>query len=60
MHDGDEDCWKCSGAGSWHDCGEDCCCCMYPDRDERVTCDECGGLGYFPDGGDVPVDDGGP
>jgi hypothetical protein len=40
-----ETCWKCQGAGGWHDCGEDCCVCADP---EELTedCDECDGNGF--------------
>ncbi len=39
-----EDCWACHGEGGFHDCGEDCCCCL--DKDEITeTCQECGGTG---------------
>jgi hypothetical protein len=39
------DCGTCGGAGGWHDCGEDTCCCADPDAvdDEWVVCPECGG-----------------
>ncbi len=38
------DCWECGGEGySGHDCGEDTCCCLYPDDD--VICPTCGGAG---------------
>lgn len=40
----DESCWQCHGEGGWHDCGEDCCCCL--DKEEITEeCDECGGTG---------------
>jgi hypothetical protein len=41
----DDCCWRCHGEGGWHDCGEDCCCCLDPEAiDENwVWCDECGG-----------------
>ena len=38
-------CWSCWGEGDEHDCGEDCCCCAQPERDDRVPCDECKGAG---------------
>lgn len=39
-----EDCHECGGEGvSRHDCGDDTCCCLYPDDDE--PCDTCGGHG---------------
>jgi hypothetical protein len=38
-------CWACHGEGGYHDCGEDCCCCL--DKDEITeTCEECGGTGF--------------
>lgn len=38
------DCDWCGGEGmSDHDCGEDCCACLYPEP--NVTCDLCGGAG---------------
>ena len=42
-----EDCQNCGGDGvTSHDCGEDCCCCLYPE--DNVTCDICRGKGSFP------------
>jgi hypothetical protein len=42
-----EDCSYCGGEGySSHDCGEDCCCCLYPE--DNVVCDICEGEGVFP------------
>lgn len=44
--DGSEwiDCWNCGGEGySYHDCGEDTCCCLDPE--DNVVCDVCGGEG---------------
>jgi hypothetical protein len=39
-----EECDNCGGEGvSGHDCGEDCCCCLYPE--DNVTCDFCDGAG---------------
>jgi hypothetical protein len=39
-----EPCWNCGGEGlSHHDCGEDCCCCLYPE--DNVRCDVCDGEG---------------
>lgn len=40
------DCWSCGGEG-WveHDCGEDTCCCLYPEP--NVPCDVCRGVGSF-------------
>jgi hypothetical protein len=38
------DCWNCGGEGvDGHDCGEDCCCCAYPE--ENVRCSICKGYG---------------
>lgn len=38
------ECWKCGGEGvDGHDCGEDCCCCLYPE--DNVRCDICNGKG---------------
>jgi hypothetical protein len=40
------DCWNCGGEGySHHDCGEDCCCCLYPE--DNVVCDICHGKGAY-------------
>lgn len=37
-------CWNCGGDGfDGHDCGEDTCCCLYPDEDQ--PCDICSGKG---------------
>ena len=37
-------CWQCGGEGTnGHDCGEDCCCCAWPE--DNVTCDICEGKG---------------
>lgn len=34
------DCWNCAGDGySDHDCGEDTCCCLFPE--DNVECDTC-------------------
>lgn len=39
-----EHCDSCGGEGfDGHDCGEDCCCCRYPE--ENVVCDTCEGRG---------------
>lgn len=40
-----ESCWQCFGEGGFHDCGEDCCCCLEPDINE--TCDVCNGAGDY-------------
>lgn len=33
----------CEDGYSYHDCGEDACCCLYPEN--NVQCDECDGHG---------------
>jgi hypothetical protein len=38
-----EDCWNCEGGFSYHDCGEDTCCCL--DKSPNVVCDTCDGAG---------------
>lgn len=41
------DCWNCGGEGyseDFHDCGEDCCCCLNP---EPGRCPECHGKGVL-------------
>lgn len=41
-----DECWNCGGEGfSYHDCGEDTCCCLYPEP--NVLCDICWGKGYL-------------
>lgn len=40
-------CWQCMGEGGFHDCGEDCCCCLDPELNE--TCDVCEGDGEYPE-----------
>lgn len=40
-------CWSCGGEGDYHDCGEDSCCCMWPE--DNVTCDQCEGKGGWYD-----------
>ncbi len=41
------ECWNCGGEGTdGHDCGEDTCCCLYPE--DNVTCDICKGKGGWP------------
>lgn len=37
------DCYNCEDGFSHHDCGEDCCPCLYPV--ENVQCDICYGKG---------------
>jgi hypothetical protein len=41
-----EACYLCLGAGGWHDCGEDTCCCL---DGEAITdwCKVCGGAGDY-------------
>ena len=37
-------CDTCGGESTvGHDCGEDCCACLYPE--DNVTCDTCEGTG---------------
>lgn len=44
--DAAEDCWYCHGEGGFHDCGEDCCCCL--DKEEITeVCPECHGRGLL-------------
>ena len=39
-----QDCWDCGGEGvTHHDCGEDTCCCLYPEP--NVECEICEGTG---------------
>lgn len=39
-------CWQCGGEGATHhDCGEDTCCCLYPE--DNVHCDICNGSGGY-------------
>jgi hypothetical protein len=41
-----EQCWQCQGEGGFHDCGEDCCCCL--DKEEITDeCSECEGRGFY-------------
>lgn len=35
------DCYNCEEGYSYHDCGEDCCCCLDPEP--NVCCDICKG-----------------
>ena len=47
-------CWDCGGSGfSHHDCGEDTCCCLYPE--DNVACDTCDGEGHW-DSSKPPID----
>lgn len=46
IHDEKEwvECWQCGGDGYYgHDCGDDTCCCLDPEENER--CDICNGKG---------------
>jgi hypothetical protein len=42
------ECWRCGGEGDLDgegcNCGEDTCCCLYP---EPPTCDICEGRGFL-------------
>lgn len=39
-------CWQCGGDGGFHDCGEDCCCCL--DKEEiTIKCAGCKGVGHY-------------
>jgi hypothetical protein len=38
------DCEDCSGEGGYHDCGEDCCCCLDPEE-PNARCSHCRGTG---------------
>jgi hypothetical protein len=41
-----EPCWECHGEGGYHDCGEDCCCCL--DKEEIThLCQTCDGEGEY-------------
>jgi len=42
-----EICWYCHGDGGFHDCGEDCCCCLDPEDDLNEWCPECEGHGEY-------------
>lgn len=38
------ECWDCGGAEFvGHDCGEDCCACLYPE--DNLECQTCNGRG---------------
>ena len=40
-------CWECDGEGGYHDCMEDCCCCL--DKEEIThVCGHCKGEGRIP------------
>lgn len=38
-----QECENCEEGYSYHDCGEDCCCCLNPEN--NVICDTCNGEG---------------
>lgn len=38
-------CEECEDGLDGHDCGEDCCCCLYPE--ENVVCQYCDGTGVW-------------
>lgn len=41
------ECWNCAGDGcSYHDCGEDACCCADPEP--NIMCHVCDGNGGWP------------
>jgi hypothetical protein len=40
-----DDCKYCEDGFYGHDCGEDCCCCLYPE--ENVPCQYCRGTGVW-------------
>ena len=41
-----EDCWNCGGSGYvGHECGEDTCCCRFPE--DNIICDVCNGRGGY-------------
>lgn len=40
-----ERCEYCEDGFDGHDCGEDCCCCQYPE--DNVPCQYCGGSGMW-------------
>jgi hypothetical protein len=40
-----EECEQCEDGLAGHDCGEDCCCCEFPEPNLR--CQFCNGRGYF-------------
>jgi hypothetical protein len=40
-----ESCEECEGGLSGHECGEDTCCCKFPE--DNVRCEFCGGRGYL-------------
>src|SRR5438045_1896684 len=40
-----EECEQCAEGLDGHDCGEDSCCCEFPE--ENLRCEFCDGRGYF-------------
>jgi hypothetical protein len=42
-----ESCHFCEDGFDGHECGEDCCCCLYPE--ENVPCQVCRGTGVWHD-----------
>lgn len=49
------ECWNCEEGYSHHDCGEDTCCCLYPEN--NVRCDICRGRGgWYSDDGEPEED----
>lgn len=51
-----ETCTNCGGSGFvGHDCGEDTCCCLYPE--ENIFCEICVGTGVVEMGFDKPATD---
>lgn len=40
-----EICDECEDGFSGHDCGEDCCCCAFPE--DNIPCDYCRGRGVW-------------
>lgn len=42
----DRECDDCSGEGGYHDCGEDCCCCINPEETTH-RCRNCKGTGFI-------------
>jgi hypothetical protein len=54
------ECWHCGGEGGFHDCGEDCCCCLYPEDNLNEACQECRGEGSYWQCPNVPHQEGYP
>ena len=49
------ECYYCGGEGyTSHDCGEDSCCCEYPE--DNMMCEACGGKGWRMEASDEPTD----